>query len=282
MPYCHLCSRSFANEDALEQHSQNSPKHPFCRTCERSFSSRKSLLDHYIHNPRHYYCEYCDEHFDDSEELSDHDDSVHYTCGPCNRTFNTRRDLQSHQAHNHCIPCNRYFQSESALAQHLNSSVHVEQSVPCGCGRTFGSASALSHHMESGGCSSGMNRHRLNNFVVSRDTSNLITYPPRLLTLPTGYVETWATELAWNGAAYECYFCHSTFGTLVSLNQHLQSPRHDDKIYVCPKSDCGQHFSVLSALCQHIESEKCGVLRFRQVKAVMDSFISGSRRITAR
>ena len=36
----------------------------------------------------------------------------------------------------------------------------------------------------------------------------------------------WATDLSWNGVAYECFVCHATFRNLAGLNQHLQSPTH--------------------------------------------------------
>jgi hypothetical protein len=38
------------------------------------------------------------------------------------------------------------------------------------------------------------------------------------------------------------FLCHKTLKTLPRLNQHLQSPVHQDKIYRCPKSDCRIEF----------------------------------------
>ena len=75
----------------------------------------------------------------------------------------------------------------------------------------------------------------------------------------------WATERAWNGLYYECYLCHRTFGSLDALNQHLDSPRHGDKLYHCPTGlrGCGAEFRTLSGFCQHVESEQCGVHRFQ-------------------
>jgi len=135
--------------------------------------------------------------------------------------------------------------------------------------------------MESGGCASGMTRHRLNDAVTTMDRFNVITNPARLIGGLNQFVETWATDKAWNGAAYECYFCHLIFRSLTALNQHLQSPRHEEKIYFCPKHDCRKEFTTLSGLCQHVESGSCGVLRFREVQAVMDSLVRGMKRLTA-
>ncbi|MCJ1316693.1 hypothetical protein MMC15_002014, partial [Xylographa vitiligo] len=85
-------------------------------------------------------------------------------------------------------------------------------------------------HLESGTCASGITRHTINEKIRAHDTNHLITQ--RLLTYPdengrSGRVDTWATEAAWNGHLYECYFCPKEFGSLQGLNQHLKSPAHE-------------------------------------------------------
>jgi Zinc-finger of C2H2 type len=90
-----------------------------------------------------------------------------------------------------------------------------------------------------------MTCEQLDRLVVRADTNNYITNPVRLLPGPLGRYEppattvTLATERSWNALsmAYECFLCHKTFNSLPWLNQHLQSPVHQDKIYKCPKSD---------------------------------------------
>jgi len=257
--------------------------HHICRTCDRDFTTRDGLEKHWINSSRHAYCRYCDEHFSDRDELGDHYDTEHHLCALCSKVFLNELGFHEHnrQSHPYCVECKRVFQSANNLRAHLNSSVHTPKAFSCGCGQAYVSKSALLLHMESGYCKRGMNRQRLNDAIIALDRSNVITNPARLIGGPGQHVHSWATERSWNGEAYECYFCHSTFRSLKALNAHLQSPRHEEKIYVCPKSDCRQQFSVLSALCQHVESEKCGVVRFREVKAVMDSFVSGMRRLTA-
>jgi hypothetical protein len=89
-----------------------------------------------------------------------------------------------------------------------------------------------------------------------------------------------ATELSWNGSDYECYFCHGVYRYLNQLNQHLASPKHQDKIYICRGPSCGLRFSALSGLVQHIESEKCGVSKFRAVQNAMDSMLGQMGRLT--
>jgi hypothetical protein len=131
-----------------------------------------------------------------------------------------------------------------------------------------------------------MTREQLNRLVIRADTNNYITNPSRLITGPLGWSEpppsatTWATELSRNGDVYECFLCNATFRTLSRLNQHLQSPRHEDKIYRCPKADCRTEFVTLSGLCQHVEGGSCGVRMFRRVRDTMDSLTRGFNMLT--
>ena len=133
------------------------------------------------------------------------------------------------------------------------------------CKTGFTTASAVTIHLESGTCSSGLNRTKINNIVQRMDRNNVITKP--MLTMP-GYdrVEMIATERAWNGSYYECYLCHRDFSSLRALNQHVQSPAHEQNIYHCPKAGCGRNYKLLSGLIQHVESESCGLMRFSQVQ----------------
>ena len=110
----------------------------------------------------------------------------------------------------------------------------------------------------------------VDNHVRSLDPHHLVTKP--LLTDSSHedsyhLQHTRATEAAWNGTQYECYFCPRTFRRLQHLNQHLQSSVHLQKMYRCPK--CQVNFRFFSALVQHVESEKCGVSRFRQTQSLM-------------
>ena len=123
-----------------------------------------------------------------------------------------------------------------------------------------------------------MTRAMVNRIVTSLDKNGVITNPARLIGGPSsgsgGVTHTWATTRAWNGSAYECYLCHRKFATLPRLNQHLASPAHAEKMYHCPVvlRGCGAEFRTLSGFCQHMESEQCGVHRF---KDAMDRYIDG-------
>ena len=244
MAYCSRCGLYFSSVRALEQHKEDSNAHWPCDDCDRDFGSYYARQEHYRQSPNHHFC----------------------------------RD------------CNRHFQNENNLRNHLNSRFHQPANVRCpgrGCNRSFISPAALTLHFESGTCPSGMTREQLNRLVVRADTKNYITNPSRLLTGPLGWNEPpasstmWATERSWNGVAYECFLCYSTFRILADLNKHLKSPRHADRIYRCPKSDCRIEFSTLSGLCQHVENGSCGVRQFRQVRDTMDRLTSGFNLLTA-
>lgn len=144
----------------------------------------------------------------------------------------------------------------------MRSRTHMPNSIDCPfCKRGFGTASAVVIHLESGTCSSGLNRQRINEEIRRLDRNNVITRP--MITMP-GYtnVQTIATERSWNGNWYECCLCSSEFGTLQALNSHMRSPVHEQAMYRCPKKSCGTNFKLLSSLVQHVESERCGVMKF--------------------
>ena len=205
--------------------------------------------------------------------------------------FNSYSELEEHDhvVHDYCTKCERGFLNQHSLQQHLNSKLHQPSNIICPgrkCNRRFITPSALTLHFESGACRSGMTRQKLDRIVVRADQNNYITNPARLLGGPPGDYEppmsatAWATERSWNGVDYECFLCHSTFKALDRLNQHLQSPRHEQKIYKCPKPDCSVEFVALSALCQHVERGSCGVRMFKKVQDAMESLTRGFNAIS--
>ena len=65
----------------------------------------------------------------------------------------------------------------------------------------------------------------------------------------------------WNGEAYACDRCPATFRLHGSALAHLRSPVHDALIYKCKDTGdhegCGQTFSTLGALLQHVNHGRC-------------------------
>ncbi|KAG1848530.1 hypothetical protein DFJ58DRAFT_796191 [Suillus subalutaceus] len=285
---CHRCNRYFNSWSAYHQHVRDSTNHWECGRCQLDFGSSLGLKEHYVQSPYHHYCQYCDDHFDSASDLQDHYEGEHAYCSSCHKVFKNDFGLHEHNRQKHadvyCIECKRLFRSPSNLQSHLNSSTHRSKDTICpfnGCGLGFINNSALILHLESGSCRSGVNRRVVDNWVRTNDRSNLITNPARLITAgERAYVKLIATEQSWNGQAYECVLCHTQFRTLMDLNRHLASPRHQEKVYRCPLSTCQAHFVSLSGLCQHIESERCGVTKFRAVQDAMNNLFAGVARIT--
>ncbi|KAI6015663.1 hypothetical protein EDC04DRAFT_2578163 [Pisolithus marmoratus] len=295
--YCQYCDEHFSSRSDLIEHYRDC--HHYCESCNkmlRNFPTWLGLKEHWVQDSDHDYCQYCDEHFSSRSALIDHYNDDHYYCESCNRVFKSDHGLHEHNRQRHgdryCVSCKRLFRFESNLNSasflcsceaHLNSSVHRPKDVPCpfrGCDMAFVSKSALILHLESGSCQSGVNRQRVNQYVRDMDRNNAIIDPSRLLTAGDNTsVDYIATERSWNGNAFECVLCHSRFAALRDLNRHLASPRHQSKIYKCPLSSCGVHFRTLSALCQHVESEKCGIMKFQVVKRTLDSMLTGIGRI---
>ncbi|KAJ8084961.1 hypothetical protein PM082_003738 [Marasmius tenuissimus] len=148
-----------------------------------------------------------------------------------------------------------------------------------GCRQSFVSRSALILHLENSRCPSRVDKVTVDQYVRNLDTANIITDPSRMIAGSESHcghpVTTYsATEASWNGRAYERYLCQKGHRTLTSLNQHLASPCHQESLYFCPLTTCRVRFTILSGLCQHIESQKCGVSKFREVQQVMDGFSS--------
>jgi len=231
--YCYPCNRPFVNEHSYNQHINNSAAHQ------------------------------------DESSSSSEEEEPEFECDGCNSFFHTERTRDKHHAVAHadrfCVPCERMFMNAHNLMQHMHSKIHSSLKCPF-CKSDYATASAVTIHLESGTCTSGLTRQKINELVRILDRGNVITRP--MITMP-GYdcVETLATFRAWNGYGYECYLCNRVFDALNSLNQHLKSPAHEESMYRCPKTSCGKHFKLLSGLVQHVESESCGVMRFTQVQA---------------
>ncbi|KAI0341150.1 hypothetical protein BDW22DRAFT_331452 [Trametopsis cervina] len=292
--YCDICDKGFSTSKGLLQHENTRHSHYHCDTCDAEFRTTQGLTRHYIQSTAHPYCRYCDEHFEDRVDLTYHFKSEHDYCGACEKVFGSVQALDDHWRkgmHWYCNPCQHIFLTEHGFYQHLTASaIHNPRTKKCPgkrCNRSFVSHGDLLLHLESGACPSGMTRQRVNTLAILYDEDNVITDPSRLVedqdSEEAEVVGCWATEGTWNGDAYECYLCHKTFRTLSSLNSHLGSPAHADKIYRCPTqfNGCDRHLKTLSGLLHHIERSGCGVTRFRQpIAGGLDGIMQDMRRLT--
>ncbi|KAI3396080.1 hypothetical protein diail_497 [Diaporthe ilicicola] len=217
------------------------------------------------------------------QHMSDKNHFEH-ECFCCDETWPSKERRRAHEVevHHFCADCQRFFQNHNNIQQHLRSAAHIGGSISCPfCKRGFTTATGLVHHIESSACpqARGMDRDVVYRIVRQKDPSGVIS---KNLIGWKGSDSFEATERTWNPyeGAYECYFCNRTFGQLHSLNQHLQSPAHQQKLYHCPK--CPKEFVSLASIINHFESESCGYTRFSTVQTGIRALTDGSRLLSFR
>ncbi|KAK3317695.1 putative zinc finger protein [Cercophora scortea] len=205
-----------------------------------------------------------------------------YECDVCYDVFGDEQEREHHHVHDHhyCSHCDRSFQNLNNIKMHLNSSIHRGQNINCpsNCGNAFTTAAGATAHLETGACPNapGVSRDDVYRLIRSKDPNSVIS---KKLIGWYGSETYEATNRTWNGPAYECYLCDRTFSRLASLNQHLQSPAHQQDLYHCPNRGCAQEFKTLAALINHLESESCGFMRFDAVQKQMSGLVSSNRLI---
>ncbi|KAK0206083.1 hypothetical protein DFS33DRAFT_1312176 [Desarmillaria ectypa] len=187
-------------------------------------------------------CSQCAENFLTTKDWATHCKQVrdHNFCYQCKILFTNRASLHLHlqkSAHrNYCTICDRLFLTKQAYSQHNNSLVHKVPDLKCAlCTHMFKAPSEIAAYLESGGCNPNINRRHVTAAVHAMKVSPAISISNRIRGPTTvQHVHLAATEIAFNGKAYECYLCHDTFRTLRSLNLHLASPIHDANEFKCP------------------------------------------------
>lgn len=169
----------------------------------------------------------------------------------------------------------------------MNSRTHRGTGVSCPfCGAKFVSASGASHHLETGSCPNARQatRESIHRAISQLDPTGLIT--KKQIAWHDERNSTYsATDAAFNGKRWECCFCKQGFTTRKALNQHLNSPVHQSKIYHClnKRGGCTKEFVSLAALFNHLESESCGYTRFENVQNYhrqLNDAVKGRRMIT--
>ncbi|GAA6008681.1 hypothetical protein JCM11491_003398 [Sporobolomyces phaffii] len=322
MYVCGDCNeREFGKRSALFQHLRAPQSHAWCKKCDLEFESHAARLSHYLNSSEHSYCRSSDGDGDgdcdwdsdwdsdwdysDDEELEEHESDQHAACDVCDRVFDTASDRDQHAAASHwyCKTHQRFFQTSDNLRIHLMSRAHVAANVKCptGCGRAFISHSAAASHLESGRCSSGIDRIQIDYYVAQWDRAGLIRNsrhrqalpaPPSSRNSTSPSVQHFATEASYSphDAAYKCWFDGKFFGTLHSLNQHLASATHTyttrttsggETLYHCPNlARCDNEFLTLSGLVQHVEQGNCGARSMRSVMDTIEGVMGGMRSLT--
>ncbi|EYE90133.1 C2H2-type zinc finger protein [Aspergillus ruber CBS 135680] len=292
---CEECGDEFWYREDLTEHLEDYNHWRECETCTRIFTTQRACNQHMNdtdHWAPRYECESCDREFMSRNSANRHMNAVgHWApkvpCESCSAKFHTQQAADQHmKARNHfknyCRTCDRRFINENNLRAHLNSKTHRGTNVPCPfCKTKYTSANGLAHHLETGSCPSAskLNRETIYRMIRERDPHGVITkrqieWHGRATAVYT------ATDRAFNGSHWECYICHRQFRLRHHLNQHLNSPVHQQKVYHCPKRACAKEFVTLAGLFNHLESESCGMMRFENVQRHVGNVIQGRHLIS--
>ncbi|KAG9379910.1 Dimer-Tnp-hAT domain containing protein [Pyrenophora tritici-repentis] len=210
-------------------------------------------------------CDFCDLAFYDSRDLEDHQqDEGHYgpryECEACDEWYDTFARIKQHMnSHGHwrnhyCNDCNKGFENENNLQiVSLDPQPHAVSDPTHRRNAPSRNRLVLKARQ--------LNRDTILAEVRRRDPNQLIT--KKLLTYPESGSSITATSASYNcdTLLYECYLCHKGFRELKSLNAHVNSPVHKEKVYHCPGRACAREFRALAALFNHLESESCGAVR---------------------
>jgi hypothetical protein len=283
---CPHCSVAFAWRVLLTNH-QKRQNHCYCGDCNRTFSTASGWKSH-LQSSRHsteFRCCDCDREFRSGASLDQHlRDKVHRlpaTAGkrrpPCQKQKKAEVNGNGSTSPLQCTKCSREFKTADALQQHLASLKHCPLGkVPCiagaSCKATFPSPSALLHHLESGACSSGMNREKLNSLILKHDTERLITRQPAdsglleddtdssgswdlirtpssaslssgdgCMTPASGGLSDWAVLLS-RVPSHRCPLCplgRRPFRDAKALQDHIKSAAHCEPFIYCPTTLAG-------------------------------------------
>ena len=303
---CDYCNAGYYNEQALFNHcdkendyysSYHEPDRPAfgCNLCNLWWRDEECCLDH-MRDEGHFgfECRVCYHWSWTKEARVQHEHEAHFFCKACDRSFQSHNNLkqvcqcvfddQPNKAIIHGYTHTFNPRNTTNIShQHLNSRTHLGQDIKCPfCPNSYTTATGMTHHLESGSCRNApsLNRDSIYKFVRSKDPSGLISKKLIGWDGSSSTQNTYScTDRAWNGRNWECYLCHKGFNSMHGLNQHLNSPAHQQNLYHCPNRNCRQDFKTLAAIINHLESEKCGAMRFEQVQRGIHGMVSGSRLI---
>ncbi|KAJ5811813.1 zinc finger protein [Penicillium riverlandense] len=220
-------------------------------------------------------CETCDRVFYSQHAVSQHMNALdhwasQFECETCTRGFSSQHAVNQHMnALDHwapefeCDTCDFSSSSESVVNQHMADEGHYEHYCT-GCRRQFQNDNNL---QMTGSCPRAPNvdRATLRDMIRRRDPKGVISN--KLLEWHQDEDAQYEiTNRAFNGSGWECYLCHREFVHSRALNQHINSPAHQQKAYHCPNGRCQKQFVILAALFHHLESETCSFMRFERVQ----------------
>ncbi|KAH6615750.1 hypothetical protein B0J18DRAFT_484424 [Chaetomium sp. MPI-SDFR-AT-0129] len=234
-----------------------------CYDCEKWFHSGSRARDQHCeatgHLPAHL-CDTCNYIFTSKHASYQHMRAKGHFVNGDSSSISCNRDFP-------CEVCDSWYRTDKDCDDHMIDDHYYCRD--CGPG--------LTHHVETGSCvrAPHLDRRELYWHIRDRDVDNAITkygVPPR-----SSDDMLFATEESWCDGGYMCDRCDRVFTKLDGLNQHLNSPAHQNTLYCCPELSCGAEFKTLAATINHLESEACGAMTFEKVRRKIGDIISGDR-----
>lgn len=185
---CSTCLQVFPNSAARQAH-QKSAVHCYCPECDgdgKAFLTLEQLAKHECtgtHGDK-YECIVCKANFSNGTAFEHHFNSENHAPHSNAKAkklyeadFVACQHARVEVSNLWCEQCKKHFVDSAAYKQHKDSSKHKAPvvAVDCGCDKKFTLLSAFVQHLESGGCSSGMNREHLNRVIYNYDPDRRIT-----------------------------------------------------------------------------------------------------------
>lgn len=139
------------------------------------------------------------------------------------------------------------------------------------CDADYVDATGIISHLETGGCSvARFTRKTLYGFLLAADPDSVFTKskldPP--MNIQRRHRQ---NRRGW----WECSICRREFYDWHDLNQHLNSPFHEQCLYHCPNDDeCDREFTTLAGVFNHMQGGYCGYMSYNDVQKRMKSILS--------
>ena len=283
---CQNCGSFFSSSELLSTHQKQKCKKHDCprrmrvsRAADAVYArlspgSRPSAA--VITVPTEYQCCDCRMSFFDSKGLESHFQSCKavkrnlFECQSCSTRFQSQMTLAIHSRKCKKIPC-------LSTTFGVGSSLAPAPSNKKVCQKRFNTIQAMTAHLESGGCASNLDRHKINALIAKRDHEQTITLPaaasissinaasfhapPRALQTPAAVIDMFGDD---SDSDVEVIFTPSTTapgspgGILTPASGYSIVPL-DSKS--CPA--CGAQFSTAKAAAQHVASPVHDLPRYR-------------------
>lgn len=283
--YCGDCNKTFSDSAALAAHLQSS-RHSTefrCCDCDREFKSCVALEQHLRDKI----------HSKPAKKSESAVLRVSHQCPRCPRKFASPTALKAHlKSLIHCplgniscfsTACKKRFPSPSAVIQHLESA-----SCPSGADRDDLRRLVVEHDTDrlvtDGAATISSTLAEVSERLQTKPRRRSLTSEPQAdLLVPTlssttsqgcwtpksGSASEWVTLLVSESKENRCSFCgpkRRPFRSRAALQDHLNSPAHEEPFSFCPAALPGlgsgqsveiKYFKTVSALLQHVESGAC-------------------------